>query len=192
MTPAQLLEEAKDQFIILFHNEESKLTSLLRKALGDFQDNAGAMASLLVEDKGSAKQFSLPPHFLSTAVATDSDGEWVFVEEFIEANTNEKKLRAEVDATTKFPVSVKYFLDIQHWPLDEDLPNGVINPTLDYLVALIAIPNTERERAVMLANGSPVELPTKAELEEKCDKIKESLSDRAFQLPVVAVSTTMG
>jgi len=56
---------------------------------------------------------------------------------------------------------------------------------LDYLVALIDVPNTERERAVAAATNIAIELPSKQELRERVLQLEEAMEEsRSIGIPV--------
>ncbi len=49
------------------------------------------------------------------------------------------------------PYCMVYFADLRSWPLDEALPQDCVPLLADYLEALIALPNTQRERHAYFA-----------------------------------------
>ena len=76
MTPTELLEEVKGQFVVLFHNDSAALSRLLKQALGKYQEKAGILLRAQV-DAAVTAQVALPPHYLALALAVDSNAAFV-------------------------------------------------------------------------------------------------------------------
>ena len=51
MTPRQLLESVKNRFVVLLHDEPAKLDALLMQAIGEYQDRAGFIANLGINEE---------------------------------------------------------------------------------------------------------------------------------------------
>lgn len=194
MTPSELLDEAKSRFIVLYHNDSTKLNGLLRQALGKFSDKAGVTVTATIpftspDNSGlSPTEYiadtpmyyaPLPSYFKDIAVAKDAKGKWHEVVVGTDPETNEPCLIFSLDDTSVSPMIVEYFVDMREWDEDTNLPNGVVSSVLDYLVALIDVPNTERERAVSQQSGQTPELPSKSELMQRIDQIEQGWEENA-------------
>lgn len=194
MTPAELLDEAKKRFIVLYHNDSVKLEGLLRQSLGKFSDKAGVTATATVPftppgDSGLSKTeyiaetplyyAPLPAHFKDVAMAKDAKGQWHSVYLGLDIEDDTPCMVFELDSDSVSPMKVEYFVDLRDWDEDTNLPNGVVSPVLDHLAACIEVPNTERERAVSQQAGQTPELPSKYELMERINQIELSWEDGA-------------
>lgn len=170
MTPTELLEEAKGRFIVLYHDDETSLKNLLKQALGKYQEKAGPMGTVKIQEEDEGI-IDIPSDFLDIVVAMDKDTR------FVESYVSEGKIVIEPEDTNTYPVTVHYFYDLRNWDLDTDLPAGTTSLLLDYLVALIDVPNIERERGVVASTGQQVELPSRQELMEKVSLLEQTMED---------------
>ena len=79
-----------------------------------------------------------------------------------------------------------YFADLRSWPLDEALPQDCVPLLADYLEALIALPNTQRERHAYLLAGmsqSASELPSAQDLRMRISEIEQAMEDNKALIP---------
>ncbi len=181
MTPTQLLEEAKGRFVVLYHSETTALQGLLKQALKKYQEKAGEIASFTIADEEAAKDYPVPDDYLGLAMAVDDRGS------FIDCEVVDGDVSLDIQWTTVWPVKVDYYQKLEDWQMEDGLPNGVSSLVFDYLVALIEIPNTDRERKIMAATNLPIDhLPSKQELQEKLKMIEEQMEEnRALCSPAL-------
>lgn len=141
MTPEELLEEVKERFVVLYYNYPEKLEHMLRRALGKFQDKAGVVLELWLDEP----EFLCPPHFLDIAAGCDSKRRHVAWSLKIDED-GQRYIGFEPTSRHEAPFCLYHFADLRNWPRDEDLPRDVPPLLADYLEALIAVPNTSMER----------------------------------------------
>lgn len=178
MTPTELLEEVKGQFVVLFHNDAAALSRLLKQALGKYQEKAGILLRAQV-DAAVTAPVALPPHYLSLAIAVDNNA--AFVPAYDDANG----IVLQGDDNTAYPVTLHYYADLRNWPDTEDLPNNCIPLVMEYLKALIDIPNAERTRSANAQIGIQAEVPSAQELREVVANIEMAMEDsKAIPIPV--------
>ena len=179
MTPTQLLDEAKNRFVVLYHKDTASLNLLLKQALGKYQEKAGCIGTVqvILKDEGVIDK---PSDYLEIMTAIDANTRYV------ESSVTIDKINVEIrENVTEFPVTVHYFQNIRDWEAGKSLPPGVSSLLLDYLVALIDVPNTERERAVAMSTGQQIELPSKQELQERVLQLEETMEEsRSIGIPV--------
>lgn len=179
MTPVELLDAAKSRFVVLYHRDPTVLGSLLKQALGKFQDKAGVIMKTRL---GEGITMPLPDQFLDVAVAHDARNC------FVPTSVEGEAIEFEVNAATVYPVTLHYFLNLREWPEDKNLPSGCTSLLLDYLVATIDLPNTERQRGALLASGQQAtDLPSPSELRERILTLEAMMEDNQSILPPVAV-----
>lgn len=148
MTPEILLEEVKERFIVLYYDYPEKLELLLRRALGKFQDKAGVVLELWLDDP----EFQCPPHFQAIAAGCDSKRRHVAWRLKFDEDGN-RYIGFNPTSRHEAPFCLYYFANLRGWPLKEDLPKDVPPLLADYLEALIAVPNTNMERWAYLQSG---------------------------------------
>jgi len=183
MTPTELLEEAKGRFVVLYHNDETALSRLLKQALRRFQDKAGVILQAKWEKGTDGSTLRpLPSNFLDVAVVNDA------LSNYVPASIDGEDLSISVDRRTAWPITVHYFANLQDWPMDKDLPNGCVSVVLDYLVALIEVPNTERARTANAAMNLQADLPGAQELRDRLSFIEQNMEDNQAMLPPVSVT----
>lgn len=180
MTPLQLLEEVQGRFIVLYHNEEPALHRLLAQALTKFQEKAGVLFTVRV----NGPEVDLPEFFWKVASCHDNAHRFVPTQ----PDREDGKLRLGVIAGNTPPYTIHYFIKLRDWPEDRDLPTSCISLVADYLEALIAIPNTDRERRTLSATGLPFDhLPAVQELRARLADIEVEMEDAKAILPPIAV-----
>lgn len=185
MKTPDLLNEAKSRFVVLYHDDAVALNGLLKQALGKYQDKAGVLLSLRWEkDADGSTVRALPPNFLDVAVACDSHNNYVPVE----VDTATATMAAFPGADTAWPITVRYYADLREWPVDTELPPVCVSLVLDYLVALIDRPNTERARATAAATGMQAQdFPMPQELMDRITLLEQAMEENQALVPPVVV-----
>jgi len=180
MTPTEALEDAKLQFNPLYFNEPPKLVALLRRALGVYQDKAGVIKNVKTADIVDTS-VAIPGDMLSCIYASDKNSR------YHEAFQNDSTLYVEPDLDSAPPYTFYYFVNLRDYDLDTDLPNGIVGTIIDYIVSLIDIPNTERARAVALATGRQLELPSNDEMNNRKAIVEAYMEDNRAMVPMLSV-----
>lgn len=178
MTPREVLEEVKSRFIVLYHKDENDLKRLLRRSLLKFQDKAGAIKELWVEDDC----ILCPDNMKAPAACCDSERRFISYR----WDTTEKTIELNINKRHKAPYCLFYFLDLQHWNFDTDLPHDVTSLVSDYLEALIALPNSIRQREAYLLTdmaSAAQELPTVSELKQSIADLETSMEEHKAIVP---------
>ncbi len=75
MTPNEALEDAKIQFTPLYFNDAPKLTALLKRALGVYQDKAGVIKNVKTADLLETS-VAVPDDMLSPIYASDTNSRY--------------------------------------------------------------------------------------------------------------------
>lgn len=179
MTPNEALESATSQFTPLYHSDSDKLESLLRRALGVYQDKAGVIKTVKSTDLETF--VAIPDDMLSAIYASDKNSR------YHEVIQDETSLSVEEDTNSYPPYTFYYFVNLRDYDLDTDLPSGIVGILIDYIVALIDIPNTERARAVAISTGRQTELPSNAEMVERKTVIESYMEDNRTIIPMMSV-----
>lgn len=179
MTPNEALEDAKLQFNPLYFNETPNLTALLKRALGVYQDKAGVMKTVKTADLETS--VPIPADMLTCVFANDKNNR------YHEVFQGDDTLYVEPDLDSVLPYTFHYFVNLRDYGLDTALPNGIVGTLIEYLVALIDVHNTERARAVALATGRQMELPTNDELNNRKLTVEAYMEDNKAIIPMLSV-----
>lgn len=178
MTPIQCLEEAKSRFIVLYHDDPATLNRLLRQALLKMQEKAGVIAEMWT----SETMFSVPARCHAIAGCCDS------ARRFVPWRFDPENCAVSLRIYPKHepPYCLEYFLEISKWPDDEELPGKIDALLCDYLEALIAVPNMQRQREAYLMTGMQTavqELPTISELKQRVAELELAMEDNKALIP---------
>lgn len=180
MTPNELLDLVKTQFQVLYL-DPVRLATLLKQALGTYQDKAGLVRKLQFGD--GATEAATPDNLLEIVVAADAEGRWH------EYRMGETSITI-VEQTGKSvkPYTVSYFVNLRDMDTEEDeLPPETVGPLRDYLEALIAIPNTARARQIATATGIQAEYPSDEELGARKENLELAMEDEQAMIPMATV-----
>jgi hypothetical protein len=178
MTPAELLEQAKNSFIVLYHGDPDKLTLLLRQALGTYQDKAGVIREI---SYGTGFEIAVPDDFLTVATSKDAVGN------YHEVRRVDGSLRIVETSISVKPYKTHYFVNLRDYDLETDLPPEIIGTLLDYLIALIEIPNTARGKKIALATGQQADFTSEEVLVARKQALEEAMEEAQAIIPIVSV-----
>lgn len=165
--------------MVLYHDDPEALERLLRQALGKFQDKAGMIAEISTMEA----VMPTPEHFRATATCRDSKRR--YIPHRVHTDGEMRLIEFLTEAKHQPPYLLSYFLDLRNWPLDEDLPGDCEALLGDYLEALIAVQNTERNRLALLVEGvDTADLPTVQDLRARLTELEQVMEDnKAFIFP---------
>jgi len=188
MTPTDILNEAKGRFGVLLHSDEDKLQSLLYQALGAYQDKAGVVYTARIQSDEIAEDvYSPPADFLQRLVVKDKRGQ--FVSSMIMQSNGGPQLIVEVEGDHIYPLTITYLVNLRTQNRDTyQIPNEHIPLIIDYLEALIAIPNAERLHRVAVGGKVDAEhIPDNSSLYERKTLLEERMSSARAILPMVTI-----
>lgn len=181
MTPANILEEVKTRFMVLYHHDEEVLKSLLYRALGKFQDKAGVILEAWFE----GPVIELPPLFRAVAGCSDSKRRHI-AHRFEQDADGKKFLRLLPNSKHVAPFCLSYFCSLRDWDMEEELPADCDALVSDYLEALIAILNTKKEREAYLQAGmqeAAQTLQSEQELRQRVTDLEREMEDNKVIIP---------
>ncbi|WP_223665781.1 hypothetical protein [Serratia sp. JSRIV002] len=184
MTPNELLESVKPRFTPLLVVETKTLESLLIKALAAYQDKAGLVQKVRV-NKEAGVSLPYPDDYLALVHVVDSRGTLVYSEDF------GSSIDLELTGRERYPFTLSYLVNLRDRPLDKwTVPPSTIGMIQDYLEALIAIPNTERQRRVSIAGKLDTSaLPDAVTLEQRKNDLELQM---AANRAIIAGATLFG
>lgn len=189
MTPNELLTQVKTQFQVLYL-EDGRLNNLLQQALGVYQDKAGVIRKLRMED--DAVTAVAPGDMLDIICVADAEGRWHEYQmdgqtiTVVEQLTLAGLLTGELKSVK--PYTLSYFANLRDMDIVQDsLPSEAIGLLRDYLEALIDIPNTARARQIAAATGVQAEYPTDAELKARKESLELAMEDSQAIIPMATV-----
>lgn len=189
MTPAELLIEVKYRFTVLLHDDDARLAALLRQALGQYQEKAGCVDRLKIKeltDHDGQPAFALPPEFLAIQQLKDATGNFVRHE----VNKADKIVALHTrDRNAPLPLEMRYFVNLRNVDVNTfQLPDHILSLLMDYLEALIRIPNTARERNVLVAGGmDPSHLASDSELIERKEQLELEMQSNRVITPMITI-----
>lgn len=185
MTPLELLDDVKERFPVLLHDEEPKLLALLRKAIARYQDYAGFIVKKRITSSESSSPIELPSDYLALIGVTDDTGAYVRAKEWRSENQIELKLRGR----ESYPLVMQYMRKVSKDEFSSfEIPSTAAGLIADYLEALIAIPNCARRRTIIIAGKlDATDIPTEDSLNARLTELELKISDNRAILPVFSI-----
>lgn len=183
MTPLELLDDVKARFPVLLHREEPALLALLKKAVGAYQELAGFMGKVRIEESDVIDNKCKVPERFSTRVAVkDARGSFVTSEVWGD------ELELGLAGGEPFPLTLIYLENLRDADFNSvALPDNSITLIGDYLENLIASPNAERQRRVAIAGKlDTTDIPTEADLATRRSELEEKIKASQAMLPMMS------
>ena len=170
MTPQEILDDVLKRFMVLYHNDPEDLKRLLKQALAKYQDKAGYIC-----ETWYSSTVIIPPERMSGIASVYDKGK-----RYVPWHVDMPEGVIVLDTLDKneAPYCLAWFVNLRELPLDEDLPGDCPTLLADYLEALIAVQNTERQRNAMLITGQQTQdLPTVADLRQRIKDLELEMED---------------
>lgn len=127
----------------------------------------------------------MPPLFHGVAGCCDSKKRYVPWRAGINEE-DQKTIILQTHSRHQPPFCLSWFCHLRKWDLDTDLPGDCDALLADYLEALIAIPNTKREREAYLQagmNDAAQALPSEQELRQRVADLEKEMEDNKAIIP---------
>lgn len=178
MTPTELLEGVTKRFKPLLVREPDTQQALLRKALAAYQDRAGVLKIIKLE-KGSAVSIPQPDDFLALIHVSDSNGSLVYSDPF------ESEIEIDLMGRERWPLRLFYFANLHDTDYDTyQLPADAVGMIEDYLEALIAVQNTDRQRRVEISGKFDASnLPDESTLHQRVTDMEDKMASNRAIVP---------
>lgn len=188
MTAIELLDDVKGRFIMLLHNEESALLSLLRKALMFYQDSAGFVSRHRFDESDlcNGNVLPLPADFLALITVKDTYSQYVSATAWDATS----ELEIQYIDGVEFPVTMVYMVNVLNVDLNEfEIPANTYSLIADYLELLISIPNNERLRRVSAAGKLDVsDIPSTTDLLARRTELEQMIALNRAIIPMVGIA----
>jgi len=178
MTPAKLLEGVKSRFKPLLVRELETQQALLRKALAAYQDRAGVMKVVKL-GKEDVTDVTLPGDFLALIHVADSNGGLVYADPI--GNT----IDIDLMGRERFPLRMYYFANLRDTDHETyELPADAVGMIEDYLEALIAVQNIDRQRRVEISGKFDASnLPDESTLHQRVIDLEDKMAANRAIIP---------
>lgn len=183
MTPIELLNDVKARFPVLLHREDEALNALLKKAVGTYQELAGFMAKVRIEEGDViAGKCTVPERFSTRVMVKDAHGS------FVASDVWADELELSLAGGERFPLTLIYLENLRDANFESvTLPDNSVSLIGDYLENLIASPNAERQRRVAIAGKlDTTDIPTEADLATRRTELEEKIKASQAMLPMMS------
>lgn len=182
--PAQLLESVIARFPMLIHNEPDKLNALLNKAIGKYQDLAGFIAKVKIEESDiTDRSLTLPDRFLTTVSLKDKAGRYV------SSDAWNGTLELDLYGDEQYPFTLVYLENLRDADYESiSIPAGAVTLISDYLELLIMSPNSDRMRRVFVAGKMDAsDIPTEADLATRRSELEQKIRESQAMIPMITI-----
>jgi len=181
MTPQQIIDRVTGRFDVLYYSDTAKLQALMQDTLGTFEDRAGAVRAVKIEDPDTTA--TMPDDFLTIATVVDDYGRFVDFEV-----AGEDPATVTISGTYQYPVTVQYLVNFRVLGMADDLPTSSIGLITSHFEAHLSILNARRERNVVQAAGLQREIQAEETLQARMDAVELAMEENAEIIPMVTVS----